>query len=71
MKSPVNSNTFLFINWNLFFQSETLSLANDFNGAIYIIFPVGFFLNKRNIANSAITVLPDPVGAPTNKFSSV
>ena len=69
VKSLVNSNTFLFKNWNLFFQSVTLSFANDLNEAIYIIFPIGFFLNKRYIANSAITVLP--FGAPTNKYSSV
>ena len=70
MKSPVNSITFFFKKLNFCFQSLTLSLDKDFNGAIYITFPSEVLVNNLNIANSATTVLPLPVGAPTNKFSS-
>ena len=70
VKSPVNSITFFFMKLNFSFQSFTLSLDKDFKGAIYITFPSDVLLNNLNIANSAMAVLPLPVGAPINKFSS-
>lgn len=48
----------------LTFQSSILSLTKALSGAIYTALCPGYCLNRRNMAISAATVFPEPVGAP-------
>jgi hypothetical protein len=40
-------------------------------GAMYTTFLEGFYRKTLRIANSAMMVFPEPVGAPTRTFSSL
>lgn len=44
--------------------------TSAFFGATYTHLPDGLFCSSRRMANSAQTVFPLPVGAPTNTLSS-
>ena len=52
-------------------QSSMRSLESALSGAMYTTLEPGYTLNKRSMASSDTTVLPEPVGAPNNTFSSV
>ncbi|KAH3673030.1 hypothetical protein WICPIJ_009916 [Wickerhamomyces pijperi] len=70
--SPVNSTTLCpVVLVNLSLQSSTLSRTKAFIGAIYTTLEPGNSLNACQMANSATTVLPEPVGEPTKTLSLV
>lgn len=69
--SPVNSTTFLpSVCPNFTCQSAKINSARASFGTRYTHLPSGFLSNKRRIENSAMVVLPEPVGAPINILSS-
>mmetsp|Transcript_6363 Transcript_6363/g.12388 ORF Transcript_6363/g.12388 Transcript_6363/m.12388 type:complete len:210 (-) Transcript_6363:482-1111(-) len=71
VKSPVNSTSFKPSLGAIFSpQPSTRSRTNAFKGATYTTFIPGCAVNNRIMASSALTVFPDPVGAPNKTFAS-
>ncbi|KAH3674096.1 hypothetical protein OGATHE_002076 [Ogataea polymorpha] len=71
-ESPVISTTrcFVFLEMRSL-QSSTRSLTRAFIGAIYTTLDPGNSLKACQMASSATTVFPDPVGEPTNTLELV